>query len=95
VLGVSPDDEVSHARFKQKYELPFPLLADTAHETAEAYGVWVEKNMYGKTYWGVQRSTFVIDEQGNVATELRNVQADTHADEVLAALSGRETRALH
>ncbi|MBA2384529.1 MAG: thioredoxin-dependent thiol peroxidase [Actinobacteria bacterium] len=87
VLGVSPDDESSHAKFKEKYELPFALLADTDHRTAEDYGVWVEKNMYGKTYMGVQRSTFVIDEQGNVAKELRNVKPDTHADDVLAALS--------
>jgi thioredoxin-dependent peroxiredoxin len=88
VLGVSPDDERSHARFREKYELPFPLLADTDHTTAEAYGVWVEKNMYGKTYWGVERSTFVIDADGNVAKALRKVKPDTHADEVLALLDG-------
>ena len=88
VLGVSPDGESSHSRFKEKYELPFTLLADTDHRTAEEYGVWVEKNYGGKTYMGVERSTFVIDEQGNVAKELRRVKPDTHADEVLAALSG-------
>jgi thioredoxin-dependent peroxiredoxin len=88
VLGVSPDAESSHAKFKQKYELPFALLADTDHRTAEDYGVWVEKNYGGKTYMGVERSTFVIDEEGKVAKELRNVKPDTHADEVLAALSG-------
>ena len=88
VLGVSPDDEASHVRFKEKYALPFPLLADTGHRTAEAYGVWVEKNYGGKKYMGVERSTFVIDEDGNVAKELRRVKPDTHADEVLAALSG-------
>ena len=87
VLGVSPDDERSHAKFKEKYELPFALLADTGHRTADDYGVWVEKNYAGKTYWGVERSTFVIDEEGNVAKELRRVKPDTHADEVLAALS--------
>jgi peroxiredoxin Q/BCP len=84
VLGVSPDDEKSHVRFRDKFELPFPLLADTAHETAEAYGVWVEKSMYGKKFMGVERSTFVIDAEGNVAKVLRNVKPETHADDVLA-----------
>ena len=87
VLGVSPDDESSHVKFKEKYELPFALLADTDHSTAEDYGVWVEKNYAGKTYMGVERSTFVIDADGNVAKELRNVKPDTHADDVLAALA--------
>ena len=87
VLGVSPDDESSHVRFKEKYELPFALLADTEHSTAEDYGVWKEKNYAGKTYMGVERSTFVIDADGNVAKELRNVKPDTHADDVLAALA--------
>ena len=87
VLGVSPDDEASHAKFKQKYELPFPLLADTDHSVSEAYGVWGEKNLYGKTYWGVERSTFVIDADGTVAKVMRKVKPDTHADDVLAALS--------
>ena len=87
VLGVSPDDEASHARFRAKYELPFPLLADTGHATAEEYGVWVEKRNYGKTYMGVERSTFVIDADGKVAKVFRRVKPDTHADEVLAALA--------
>ena len=87
VLGVSPDDERSHAKFKEKYELPFALLADTGHSTAEEYGVWKEKSYAGKTYMGVERSTFVIDADGNVAKELRNVKPDRHADDVLAALS--------
>ena len=86
VLGVSPDDESSHVKFKEKYELPFALLADSDHKTAEDYGVWVEKNRAGNTYMGIQRSTFVIDADGNVAKELRNVKPDTHADDVLAAL---------
>ncbi len=86
VLGVSPDDERSHVKFKEKYELPFALLADTDHKTAEEYGVWVEKNYGGNTYMGVERSTFVIDPDGNVAKELRRVKPDTHADDVLAAL---------
>jgi peroxiredoxin Q/BCP len=87
VLGVSPDDERSHVRFKEKYGLPFTLLADTGHATAEDYGVWKEKSYAGKTYMGVERSTFVIDADGNVANVLRNVKPDTHADDVLAALS--------
>jgi peroxiredoxin Q/BCP len=86
VLGVSPDSEASHVEFKQKYDLPFTLLADPDHATAEAYGVWVEKSMYGKTYMGVERSTFVIDAEGNVAKVMRNVKPATHADDVLAAL---------
>ena len=87
VLGVSPDDERSHVKFKEKYDLPFTLLADTDHATAEEYGVWKEKTYAGKTYMGVERSTFVIDADGNVAKELRNVKPDTHADDVLAALA--------
>ena len=66
MLGVSPDSEASHVKFKQKFDLPFTLLADPDHATAEAYGVWVEKSMYGKTYMGVERSTFVIGADGNV-----------------------------
>ena len=87
VLGVSPDDERSHVKFKEKYELPFALLADTEHATAEDYGVWVEKSYAGKKYMGVERSTFVIDADGKIAKELRKVKPDTHADDVLAALA--------
>ena len=87
VLGVSPDDERSHVKFKEKYDLPFTLLADTDHAIAEKYGVWKEKSFAGKKYMGVERSTFVIDADGNVAREMRNVKADTHADDVLAALA--------
>src|SRR5687768_16615344 len=65
VLGVSRDDETSHLEFKEKYSLPFPLLADTGHTVADDYGVWVEKTNYGKTYMGIERSTFVIDADGN------------------------------
>jgi peroxiredoxin Q/BCP len=86
VLGVSPDGEASHVEFRQKYGLPFTLLADPDHATAEAYGVWVEKSMYGKTHMGVERSTFVIDAAGNLAQVMRNVKPTTHADDVLAAL---------
>ena len=88
VLGVSPDGEASHANFKEKYGLPFPLLADPDHRVSEAYGVWGEKKMYGKTYMGVERSTFVIDADGNVAKVMRKVKPDTHADDVLAVLAG-------
>jgi peroxiredoxin Q/BCP len=86
VLGVSPDPEASHVKFKQKYGLPFTLLADPDHSTAERYGVWVEKTNYGKTYMGVERSTFVIDADGKVAKVMRRVKPDTHAADVLAAL---------
>ena len=86
VLGVSPDAETSHVKFKEKYGLPFTLLADTSHEVAEDYGVWVEKTNYGKTYMGIERSTFVIDADGNVAKVMRRVKPDTHARLVLDAL---------
>ena len=86
VLGVSPDDERSHVKFKEKYDLPFTLLADTEHEVAEEYGVWGEKSYAGKTYMGVDRSTFVIDADGNVAKVFRKVKPDEHADQVLDAL---------
>ena len=87
VLGVSPDDERSHVKFKKKFELPFTLLADTDHGVADEYGVWVEKKYMGKTYMGVDRSTFVIDADGTVKRVLRKVKPDTHADDVLAALA--------
>jgi peroxiredoxin Q/BCP len=86
ILGVSPDDESSHAKFKQKYSLPFTLLADPEHEVADRYGVWGEKKYAGKTYWGVNRTTFVIDAGGNVAKVLRNVKPDGHPEQVLAEL---------
>jgi peroxiredoxin Q/BCP len=87
VLGVSPDDESSHVKFKQKYGLPFTLLADPEHEVADQYGVWGERKYMGKTYWGVERSTFLIDEEGRIAKIMRRVKPDTHADQVLAALA--------
>jgi thioredoxin-dependent peroxiredoxin len=86
VLGVSPDSETSHVKFKQKYGLPFTLLADPEHTVAEEYGTWVEKSMMGKKYMGIERSTFLIDSQGNVAKVMRRVKPDTHAEQVLAAL---------
>jgi peroxiredoxin Q/BCP len=86
VLGVSPDDERSHVKFKEKYELPFTLLADTDHKVADEYGVWAEKKYMGKTYWGVERSTFVIAEDGTVKRVMHKVKPDTHADDVLETL---------
>jgi thioredoxin-dependent peroxiredoxin len=86
VLGVSPDDEKSHAKFKGKYELPFALLADTDHSVAEQYGVWGEKKYMGRTYLGVSRWTFVIDADGNVKKVFPDVKPAEHADNVLAAL---------
>ena len=86
VLGVSPDSEKSHVKFKEKYNLPFTLLADTDHAVAEQYGVWAEQKYMGRTYWGVLRSTFVIDADGNVKRTMHKVKPDTHADEVLASL---------
>jgi peroxiredoxin Q/BCP len=87
VLGVSPDEESSHVRFKQKYGLPFTLLADPDHDVAEKYGVWGERKYMGKTYMGVERSTFLIDEDGRVAKVMRRVKPDTHASQVLEALA--------
>ena len=86
VLGVSPDDERSHVKFKEKYDLPFTLLADPDHTVAEQYGVWGEKKYMGRTYMGVDRSTFVIDADGNVKRVMHKVKPDTHADEVLETL---------
>jgi len=86
VLGVSPDSPARHAKFKQKYGLPFTLLADEDHAVSETYGTWVQKSMLGKTFMGTERSTFVIDRDGNVAKVMRRVKPDTHAAQVLAAL---------
>lgn len=86
VLGVSPDGVASHQSFKESYDLPFSLLADTDHAVAEAYGVWVEKSRYGRTYMGIRRSTFVIGRDGTVTKVFPDVQPATHADAVLAEL---------
>jgi len=86
VLGVSPDPVASHARFREKYGLNFPLLSDEDHAVAEAWGVWKEKSMYGKTYMGVERSTFIIDEDGVVMEAWRKVRPEGHAQRVAAAL---------
>lgn len=86
VLGVSPDEVDAIAKFDDKYGLGFTLLADPDHAVADAYGVWAEKSMYGKKYMGVQRSTFVIDPDGNVAKAFYDVKPAEHADQVLEAL---------
>jgi peroxiredoxin Q/BCP len=86
VLGVSPDDIASHGKFRDKYSLNFPLLADIGHQVAERYGAWREKNMYGKTSMGVQRSTFVIDGEGKVRKVWKKVNVDGHDQQVLDAL---------
>jgi thioredoxin-dependent peroxiredoxin len=86
VLGVSPDDEGSHAKFKSKYSLPFTLLADPEHRVADEYGVWGEREYAGKKYMGINRSTFVIDREGRVVKSLYGVKPQGHAEKVLAAL---------
>jgi thioredoxin-dependent peroxiredoxin len=87
VLGVSPDSVGKHVKFKNKYELPFTLLADPEHELAELYGVWGQRKFMGKSYMGVGRTTFVIDADGVVTKVMENVKPATHADDVLAALA--------
>ena len=87
VLGVSPDDVASHVRFKEKHDLPFPLLADPDHRVASAYGAWGKKKMYGKEYEGVLRQTFVIDEQGNFLKVFEKVTPQGHAEEILQVLA--------
>ena len=85
VLGISADDVRSHVKFRDKYGLNFPLLADVDHRTAEAFGAWQEKSLYGRKFWGIQRSTFLIDAEGIVRRVWRKVNVDGHDDEVLAA----------
>ena len=87
VLGVNPDDTTSHAEFRDKYRLNFPLLADVGHRVAEKYGAWREKNMYGKKSMGIQRSTFLIDADGRVVKVWRRVKVDGHDQQVLAELA--------
>jgi len=87
LLGVSPDDARSHGKFAAKFALPFPLLADTNHDVAEAYGAWAEKSMYGRTYMGIVRSTFLIDAAGKLAKVWPKVKVRGHVDEVREALA--------
>ena len=87
VLGISPDTVKDVKAFADKFDLRFRLLADADHAVAEAYGVWVEKHRYGRTYWGNERTTFVVDADGRVAEVLRNVKPAQHDDLVLSALA--------
>ncbi|SRR5579883_1178153 len=87
VLGVSPDSEKSHEKFKDKYDLTFPLVADPDKEIVNEYGVWKEKSMYGRKYMGVERTTFIIDEKGKIAKIFPKVKVEGHVDAVMEALS--------
>lgn len=86
IVGVSPDTSKAQLKFKDKFDLPFTLLADKDHAAAEAFGVWKEKSMYGKKYMGVERSTFVIDTKGAIKKIFPKVKVEGHAEEVLAAI---------
>jgi len=86
VFGISPDDVETIRAFRRKFTLPFQLLADPDHQVAEQYGVWKEKSMYGKKFWGVARTTFLIDENGRIARVFGKVKPKGHASEVLAQL---------
>ena len=88
VIGVSIDDQKSHVKFREKYKLPFTLLSDTEKKVVEQYGVWGEKNMYGKKYMGTIRKTFLIDKDGNIKYIFDKVKPENHAEEVLEKLSG-------
>jgi thioredoxin-dependent peroxiredoxin len=90
VLGVSPDTAASHAKFRDKFDLNFPLLADVGHAVAEKYGAWREKNLYGKKSIGVQRSTFLIGGDGKVVKVWKKVSVDGHDAQVLAALTAHQ-----
>lgn len=85
VLGISKCTPAKHDKFKNKYGLTFPLASDENSDTCERYGVWKEKSMYGKTFWGIERSTFLIDENGKIAAIWRKVKVDGHVDDVQAA----------
>ena len=87
ILGVSPDSVKSHVKFKEKYQLPFPLLADEGHKICDAYGVWGPKKLMGRDYEGVLRTTFLIDKQGSIAHVFENVRPSEHSTEVLKELN--------
>ena len=89
ILGVSVDDEKSHKKFAEKYDLPFRLLADAEKRIVKDYGVWGEKSLYGRKYMGTNRVTYVIDEQGKIAAVWPKVKVDGHADEILATIGGK------
>ncbi|UYO06303.1 thioredoxin-dependent thiol peroxidase [Paenibacillus sp. PSB04] len=86
VLGISPDELKSHGKFAEKYSLPFPLLSDKDHNVSEMYGVWQLKKMYGREFWGVVRSTFLIDEEGRLIKEWRKLRVAGHAGDVVSVL---------
>ena len=86
ILGVSPDSTISHSKFKEKYDLPFPLLADSDHKICQLYGVWGQKKSMGREYMGVLRTTYLIDSKGLVERVFENVKPSDHSEEVLAAL---------
>jgi peroxiredoxin Q/BCP len=86
VIGVSPDSVKRQAKFKEKENLPFILLADENHEVAEKYGVWVEKSNYGRKYWGNERTTFLIDPEGQIEKIFRKVDPKSHSEQVLSCL---------
>jgi peroxiredoxin Q/BCP len=85
ILGISPDDEKSHKKFEAKFDLPFPLLADTGHEIIDKYGVWGEKQLYGRKYLGLHRTTFLIDEKGVIRKIFLKPKSKTHAEEIIKA----------
>ncbi len=86
VLGVSPDSVKSHQKFKDKFDLPFPLISDEAKDVAQAYGVWREKKMYGKTRMGIVRSTFIIDGEGKISKAYDSVKVNGHVEDVIASI---------
>jgi len=86
VLGISPDELKSHGKFAEKYSLPFPLLSDKDHHVSELYGVWQLKKMYGREFWGVVRSTFLIDEEGRLIKEWRKLRVAGHTGDVVSVL---------
>jgi thioredoxin-dependent peroxiredoxin len=88
VLGISDDPAASHKKFSEKYNLPFTLLSDEKKEVIEKYGVWKEKSMYGKKYFGIERSTFIIDEHGKILNVFRKVKVNGHIEELIEALKG-------
>ena len=90
VIGVSSDSIASHQKFQQKQGLNFTLVADINHELAQKYGVWKEKSMYGRKYMGIERSTFILDKNGNIIKEWRKVKVSGHVDEVLQTLQSEE-----
>ena len=92
ILGISPDSTKSHRKFKEKYDLPYALLADEDHKIAERYGVWGEKSMYGRKYMGILRTTFVIDAKGKIAKVFEKVKPEEHATEVAEAVAALNLR---